>query len=116
MQPGGTHNQVLVRIPSEHTSGTFWYHPHKHGSVTFQFLGGMAGMLIIKGGADTLDAVPAVQAAKDIAMIFQVLRTVADGEVAYINPNATQFGSNTGQTDGLWSAYLGTATGGGTPP
>ena len=36
--------------------------------------------------------------------------------MAYINPNATQFGSNTGQTDGLWSAYLGTATGGGTPP
>ena len=116
MQPGGTHNPVSVHIPSEHTSGTFWYHPHQHGSVTFQFMGGMAGMLIIKGGAGTLDAVPAVQAAKDIAMVFQVLRTVAKGEVVFSNPDATQFGSNAGQTDGLWSAYLGTSPGGGTPP
>ena len=116
MEPGGTHNPVSVHIPSVHTSGTFWYHPHKHGAVTFQLLGGMAGLLIIKGGAGTLDAVPAVQAAKDIVMVLQVLRTVANGEVAYINPNATQFGSNASQTDGLWSAYLGTATGGGTPP
>ena len=116
MAPGGTHNPISVEIPREHTSGTFWYHPHKHGAVTFQFLGGMAGMLIIKGGAGTLDAVPAVQAAKDLVMVFQVLHTVASGEVAYINPDATQFGSNTNQTDGLWSAYLGTAPGGATPP
>jgi FtsP/CotA-like multicopper oxidase with cupredoxin domain len=115
MPPGGTHNPVLVRIPDTHAAGTFWYHPHKHGSTTFQFLGGMAGLLLIKGGAGTLDTVPEVQAARDVVMLFQILRTDANGQVVFVNPEATQFGSNFGETDGLWSPYLGTATGGSQP-
>ena len=51
MEPG-TANDVEVKIPSDQPSGTYWYHPHKHGAVTFQFFGGMAGFLIIKGGTE----------------------------------------------------------------
>jgi len=47
--------------PHRHPSGTYWYHVHKHGSVTYQFNGGMAGFLIVKGGKGTLDAVPEVR-------------------------------------------------------
>ena len=64
MEPGGTHNPVEIIISDDHQTGTFWYHPHKHGSVSFQFFGGMSGFLIIEGGEGTLDDVPEVKAAK----------------------------------------------------
>ncbi|MER9331163.1 multicopper oxidase domain-containing protein [Mesorhizobium sp. M0488] len=37
-------------IPSDHPSGTFWYHTHRHGSTALQVSSGMAGALIIRGG------------------------------------------------------------------
>ena len=84
MEPGIT-NPIEVNIPRDHPSGTYWYHPHKHGSVTFQFFGGMAGFLIVKGGPGTLDALPEVQAAKDVVMGFQVIRTDLNGQVVFVN-------------------------------
>lgn len=105
MQPGGTVNPIEVVIPPDHQSGTFWYHPHKHGSVSFQFFGGMSGFLIIEGGPGTLDAVPEVKAAKEILMAFQVIRTDQDGQLPFVNPNGEQFSSIPGTTTGLWSTY-----------
>ena len=32
-----------------HQPGTFWYHPHVHGSTAVQVVNGMAGALIIEG-------------------------------------------------------------------
>jgi FtsP/CotA-like multicopper oxidase with cupredoxin domain len=92
MEPGTTH-PIKVEIPPDHPSGTYWYHPHKHGSVTFQFFGGMAGFLLIKGGPGTLDALPEIKAAKDLVMGFQVIRTLVNGEQAFVNQDATQFGT-----------------------
>ncbi|MCP4295558.1 MAG: multicopper oxidase domain-containing protein [Proteobacteria bacterium] len=37
-----------IKIPENHSSGTFFYHPHKHGSSLEQFLSGMAGAIIVK--------------------------------------------------------------------
>jgi FtsP/CotA-like multicopper oxidase with cupredoxin domain len=92
MEPG-TANDTEVKIPSDHPSGTYWYHPHKHGAVTFQFLGGMAGFLIIKGGHGTLDALPEIKAAKDVPMAFQVIRTDVTGKTVFVHQEATQFGT-----------------------
>jgi FtsP/CotA-like multicopper oxidase with cupredoxin domain len=39
---------------ADHPSGTYWYHPHLHGSTTLQVMGGMAGALIVRGGPDDL--------------------------------------------------------------
>ncbi len=36
-------------IPQEHAAGTFWYHPHVHGSTAIQVGSGMAGAIIIRG-------------------------------------------------------------------
>ncbi|MEL0580163.1 multicopper oxidase family protein [Pectobacterium punjabense] len=36
-------------IPSDHPAGTFWYHPHNHGSTAIQVGSGMAGALVIRG-------------------------------------------------------------------
>jgi FtsP/CotA-like multicopper oxidase with cupredoxin domain len=92
MKPG-TANQVEVDIPKDHPTGTYWYHVHKHGSATYQFLGGMAGFLIVKGGKGTLDAVPEVAAAQDILMAFQVVRSTNDGKVVFVNEETQQFGT-----------------------
>jgi FtsP/CotA-like multicopper oxidase with cupredoxin domain len=42
------------KIPANHMPGTFWYHPHLHGSVAIQTAGGAAGVLIIEDAEDTL--------------------------------------------------------------
>jgi len=57
-------------IPCDHVAGTFWYHPHKHGSVALQVTSGMAGALIVEGG---LDDVPSIRAAKERIMVVQQL-------------------------------------------
>jgi FtsP/CotA-like multicopper oxidase with cupredoxin domain len=82
-----------INIPQTHPSGTYWYHVHKHGSATYQFLGGMAGFLIINGGAGTLDTVPEVAAAKDVPMAFQIVRSLNNGSVVFVNEKAEQFGT-----------------------
>jgi FtsP/CotA-like multicopper oxidase with cupredoxin domain len=34
-------------IPADHPTGTFWYHPHHHGSAADQVYGGLYGAIII---------------------------------------------------------------------
>jgi FtsP/CotA-like multicopper oxidase with cupredoxin domain len=117
MRPG-TANQIEIKIPKDHPSGTYWYHVHKHGSVTYQFNGGMAGFLIVKGGEGTLDTVPEVAAAQDIPMAFQVVRSLNDGSVVFVHEQAQQFGTfpfpnfttnppfiPPPENQGLWSTY-----------
>jgi FtsP/CotA-like multicopper oxidase with cupredoxin domain len=113
MKPGTT-NLIQIDIPKDHPSGTYWFHVHKHGSVTYQFNGGMAGFLIVKGGEGSLDAVPEVAAAKDVPMAFQVVRSLSDGSVVFVHEQAEQFGTfpfpdqtppPTPAQQGLWSTY-----------
>jgi FtsP/CotA-like multicopper oxidase with cupredoxin domain len=61
--PDGTGDNVLIAIgpdstwqfafgvPMNQSPGTHWYHPHKHGSVATQVTNGMAGALLVRGGA-----------------------------------------------------------------
>jgi len=111
MKPGTAH-QILVDIPADHPTGTFWYHPHKHGSVTFQFLGGMAGFLLVKGGKGTLDGLLDDAGVKDLVMGFQIIRTTLNGGVPapFVNEQAEQFGTYpfdnpTIEEQGIWSTY-----------
>ena len=51
--------QTLVfehRIPHNHPSGTYWYHPHGHGTTALQVGGLMAGALIVEDDARELSA------------------------------------------------------------
>lgn len=52
------------RIPDRHPAGTFWYHPHKHGSVAMHLASGMAGALIIEDKKHGIDSLEAVKQAK----------------------------------------------------
>lgn len=61
VSPSGNSDNVLVsiapgerfryryEIPADHPAGTFWYHPHRHGSGFVQVGSGMAGALIVTG-------------------------------------------------------------------
>ena len=61
VSPSGNSDNVLItirpkvafeyeyNIPATHPAGTFWYHPHLHGSTALQVSSGMAGALIIRG-------------------------------------------------------------------
>jgi L-ascorbate oxidase len=41
--------QYEYNVPADHPAGTFWYHPHRHGSTALQVASGMAGVLIVRG-------------------------------------------------------------------
>ena len=56
-----------IRIPSNHPSGTFWYHPHHHGSVARQLMGGLAGVIIIEDG---IDSIPFVKDATERTIVL----------------------------------------------
>ncbi len=99
--PPQTSNIFEVEIPDFHQAGTFWYHPHKHGSVAFQFFGGMSGFLIIDGGPGTIDAIPQIRSAAEILMSFQAIRVDENGEVPWLNTEATQFARN-----GAYSTFI----------
>lgn len=61
VSPSGNSDNVLISIapgerfkyeydiPADHPAGTFWYHPHAHGSGFAQVGSGMAGALIVTG-------------------------------------------------------------------
>ena len=61
VSPSGNSDNVLItlrptvsfqyeyNIPYDHPSGTFWYHPHLHGSTALQVASGMAGTMIVRG-------------------------------------------------------------------
>jgi FtsP/CotA-like multicopper oxidase with cupredoxin domain len=48
MEPGQRYD-VEIAVPADHPSGTYWYHPHHHGSADVQISSGMAGALIVEG-------------------------------------------------------------------
>jgi FtsP/CotA-like multicopper oxidase with cupredoxin domain/peroxiredoxin len=57
-----------IQIGEQHPSGTFWYHPHKHGSVAYQLANGVAGALIVEGDAACdrdLESIPEIAAASE---------------------------------------------------
>lgn len=55
--PPGTSFEHEYNIPADHPAGTFFYHPHHHGSTALQVSSGLAGALIVRG-----DRLPQLQA------------------------------------------------------
>ena len=107
MEPGSV-NPIEIQLPDDHSCGTFWYHPHKHGSVAFQFFGGMAGFLIVKDSSCPLQGVPEIKAARDILMGFEVIRVDATTRtVPFVNQAAVQFSGTMVPGESLWQNFVG---------
>jgi FtsP/CotA-like multicopper oxidase with cupredoxin domain len=66
MVPGQAYD-IEITLPTDHTRGTYWYHPHHHGSADVQITGGMAGALIAEGD---FDDIPEVAGAADRVLIL----------------------------------------------
>ena len=63
----------ILEIPADHAPGTFWIHPHVHGSSTLQGGGGAAAALIVD---DPPGALPApIAAARDLVWVVQHFAT-----------------------------------------
>ncbi|PSB48907.1 copper oxidase [Cyanosarcina cf. burmensis CCALA 770] len=65
-------------LPKNHPSGTFWYHPHRHGYVAEQVFGGLAGLFIVRG---ELDEIPEIQAAKEEFLVLQDFALDRNGRI-----------------------------------
>ncbi|MHC2282128.1 L-ascorbate oxidase [Bradyrhizobium diazoefficiens] len=65
INPGVTF-QYEYNVPPDHPAGTFWYHPHLHGSTALQVSSGMAGLLIVRGSRT-----PTPQAPGDIDVLLR---------------------------------------------
>ncbi len=99
VSPNGISDNVLIQIgpdetqdyeidlPANHTPGTYWYHPHRHGSTAGNVASGMSGALIIEGG---LDDIPEIKAAKERVMVLN--------QIPYIYKNTFEDKSTTPPT------------------
>lgn len=48
----GDERSYVYDVPVDHRSGTFWYHPHLHGSVAAQVAAGLFGVIIVDDEID----------------------------------------------------------------
>src|SRR5215831_14876436 len=70
MVPGKSYD-IEITLPADHTRGTYWYHPHHHGSADVQVASGMAGAIIVEG--DFADVPEIVQARERVMVLTQVV-------------------------------------------
>jgi len=62
----------------EHPAGTFWYHPHVHGSTSLQVASGASGPLVVRDHPDDLAKYPALATAsqparEEVLVLNQIL-------------------------------------------
>jgi FtsP/CotA-like multicopper oxidase with cupredoxin domain len=70
MVPGKSYD-IEITLPADHTRGTYWYHPHHHGSADVQVAGGMAGAIIVEG--DFADVPEIAQARERVMLLAEVV-------------------------------------------
>jgi FtsP/CotA-like multicopper oxidase with cupredoxin domain len=70
MVPGKAYD-VEIALPADHTRGTYWYHPHHHGSADVQVASGMVGAIIVEG--DFADVPEIVQARERVMLLSEVV-------------------------------------------
>ncbi|GAA1841860.1 multicopper oxidase family protein [Pseudonocardia alni subsp. carboxydivorans] len=76
--PGGTAD-YRIRVPRDHPAGTFWYHPHHHGTVADQVFAGLVGAIVVEGGPD-------LGTAEDHVLVVTDTTVGDDGRVAAAGP------------------------------
>jgi FtsP/CotA-like multicopper oxidase with cupredoxin domain len=77
MAPGHAYD-IEITLPEDHTKGTYWYHPHHHGSADIQMSSGMVGAVVIEG--DFAD-VPEIAAARERLLVLTQVVFDANGMV-----------------------------------
>ncbi len=65
-------------IPNNHPAGTFYYHPHLHGTVAEQIFAGLGGIFVVRG---SLDEIPEIQAAQEEFLFLKDFSLDANGQI-----------------------------------
>jgi len=76
--PFGESYDYDFQVPPDHPGGLYWYHPHVHGVVDTQIYAGLAGMLLVDGGAELI---PALQGARQRLLALKNI-AIKDGALA----------------------------------
>jgi FtsP/CotA-like multicopper oxidase with cupredoxin domain len=84
IEPGRSFDYT-VAVPVDHPAGTFWYHPHHHGTVADQIFAGLVGALIVEGGPD-------LSVSDDLVLLVTDISLDADGRVAPATPMSRTMG------------------------
>jgi FtsP/CotA-like multicopper oxidase with cupredoxin domain len=69
VEPGAT-REYVYQLPVDHMGGTFWYHPHVHGSGSEQAGGGAFGMLIVEDDVEAMRLPSEVARLEEIPMVL----------------------------------------------
>src|SRR5438270_10093066 len=77
MAPGHSYN-IEVILPADHTRGTYWYHPHHHGSADIQMSSGMVGAVVIEGD---FAEIPEITSARERLLVLTQVVYDANGMV-----------------------------------
>lgn len=78
--PPQTKQAYEVEIPDDHPSGTFWYHPHGHGSTAIHVGSGMAGAIVIEDDPKKIPPALAAANEREKVMVFQTILYDAKGK------------------------------------
>lgn len=79
----GTSFDYLIRVPPDHPTGTFWYHPHHHGVVADQIFGGLAGALLVEPPPGQA---PELAVTADRVLLISDITLQASGAIAQPSP------------------------------
>lgn len=72
-------------LPPDHPSGTFWYHPHRHGYVADQLAAGLYGAIVVEDP----DPVPVT---RERVLMVSDLSLKANGDLAAVSPMEQMMG------------------------
>lgn len=97
---GSPVQNVTLHLTNLLPAGTYWYHPHKHGSVASQVANGMAGALIVKGDLDNIPGVAGLTEQVMVAQLVEFTRPTSAGQTTSVDPNFV-YGLQTPPAQGL---------------
>jgi FtsP/CotA-like multicopper oxidase with cupredoxin domain len=91
-----TNFYVEIKVPPDHPVGTYWYHPHNHGSTAIQVSSSMEGALIIEPSDENrrkdtgaqklyLEDVPQIKEATEQVLLFQQIPYNVAGQIETYN-------------------------------
>lgn len=106
---GGPHQEIIPSTtwsPSfkvRNNAGTFWYHPHGAGQTEQQVSKGLAGLFIVKDGAEAALILPRTYGVDDIPIIVQSKSFDALNQVAIATDMDTALFVN-GTLNPYWNA------------
>ncbi|HEU0015070.1 MAG TPA: multicopper oxidase family protein, partial [Longimicrobium sp.] len=71
--PPQTRQPYEIRLPADHTRGSYWYHAHAHGSTAIQVGSAMAGALVVDDDPATIPAALRAANEREKVMVIQTI-------------------------------------------